>query len=106
MADMFIMEFDGVSESDYRNVSAQLGIDPDTGEGDPPSGQLSHLAGMTEDGRLVIAESWESREAQAEFLQNRLGPALAQAGVTATPKVTRAGMILVGPSGAGKTTGL
>ena len=94
MADMFIMEFDGVTESDYRNVSAQLGIDPDTGEGDPPAGQLSHLAGMTEDGRLLIAESWESREAQAAFVQNRLGPAMSKAGVTAKPKVIGGRLLL------------
>ena len=106
MAELLILEFEGATESDYCNVSAQLGIDPDTGEGDVPAGQLTHLAGLTEDGRLVIAESWESREAQAEFTENRLGPAIAKAGVTATPKVTWAGVILVGPSGAGKTTGL
>ena len=99
MAVMFIMEFDGVTESDYRNVSAQLGIDPDTGDGDAPAGQLSHLAGLTEDGRLVIVESWESGEARAQFMENRLGPAMAQGGVTATPKVTD--LIVLGARGGG-----
>ena len=88
MAELLILEFEGVTESDYRSVSAQLGIDPDTGEGDLPAGQITHHAGLTDDGRLVIAETWASREAQAAFMENRLGPALAQGGVTATPKVT------------------
>jgi hypothetical protein len=44
-------------------------------------------------GRAFVVESWTSREAQAEFMQNRLGPAMAQGGVTATPKVTWATLI-------------
>lgn len=88
MAELLILEFDGVTESDYRNVSAQLGIDLDTGQGDWPPGLISHLAGMSEDGHGVIVESWTSREAQAEFMENRLGAAQARGGVTAQPKVT------------------
>jgi hypothetical protein len=57
MAELLILEFDGVTESDYRNVSAQLGIDLDTGQGDWPPGLISHLAGMSEDGHGVIVES-------------------------------------------------
>ena len=82
-----------VTESDYRNVTAQLGIDPDTGKGDWPTGLITHLGGMTEDGRGVIVESWTSREAQVEFMQSRLGPAQAQGGVTAMPKVTWANLV-------------
>jgi hypothetical protein len=48
---------------------------------------------MTEDGRGVIVESWTSREAQAEFMKSRLGPAQAQVGVTAVPKVTWANLV-------------
>jgi hypothetical protein len=44
-------------------------------------------------GRAFVVESWTSREAQAEFMQNRLGAAMAQGGVTATPKVTWATLI-------------
>jgi len=33
MAELLILEFEGVSEEDYRRVSAQLGIDVDTGKG-------------------------------------------------------------------------
>jgi hypothetical protein len=93
MAELLILEFEGVGEEDYRRVSAQLGIDVDTGKGDWPDGQITHLAAQGEGGRAFVVESWTSREAQAEFMQNRLGPAMAQAGVTATPKVTWATLI-------------
>jgi hypothetical protein len=73
---------------DCRVAVARVG-----GEGDWPAGQLSHLVGLGEDGRAFVVETRTSREAQAEFLQNRLGPAMAQAGLTATPKVTCANVI-------------
>ncbi len=88
MAELLILEFDGVTESEYRTVTAALGIDPDTGKGDWPVGLITHIAGMGEAGHAFIVESWTSREAQAEFMQNRLAPAQAEGGVTATPKVT------------------
>ena len=93
MAELLILEFEGVSEEDYRRVSAHLGIDVDTGKGDWPAGQITHLAALGEGGRAFVVESWTSREAQAEFMQNRLGAAMAQGGVTATPKVTWATLI-------------
>ena len=52
-----------------------------------------HLAALGEGGCAFVVESWTSREAQAEFMQNRPGPAMAQGGVTATPKVTWATLI-------------
>ena len=88
MAELLILEFDGVTEADYRSVTKELGIDPDTMKGDWPAGLITHLAGMTEDGRGCVVETWASREAQAEFMQNRLGAAMARGGLTATPKVT------------------
>jgi hypothetical protein len=69
-----------------------LGIDQDTGEGDWPPGLITHLAGIDGD-RGYMIESWASREAQAEFMQNRLGPAMGEAGVTAVPKVTWATVV-------------
>jgi hypothetical protein len=85
MAELLILEFDRVTESEYRNVNAELGIDPETGKGDWPAGLITHLAGLAE-GRAFVVESWTSREAQAEFMQNRLGAALGRGGVAATPK--------------------
>jgi hypothetical protein len=88
MAELLILEFEGVSEADYRSVNTQLGLDPATGKGDWPAGLITHLAGLGEDGRAFVVETWTSRQAQAEFMQNRLGAAMARGGVTAAPTVT------------------
>src|SRR5215831_15482325 len=86
MAELLILEFEGVSEADYRRVSAQLGIDVDTGKEEWPAGQITHLAALGEGGRAFVVESWTSCEAQAEFMQNRLGAAMAQGGMTSTTR--------------------
>ena len=88
MAELLILEFDAVTEADYRSVTKELGIDPNTMKGDWPAGLITHLAGKAEDGRGWVVETWTSREAQAEFMQSRLGAAMGLGGVTATPKVT------------------
>jgi hypothetical protein len=93
MAELLVLEFDGVGETDYANVSAQLGRDPKTGAGEWPAGLISHLAGLKENGGAYVIEVWESQEAQAEFMQSRLGPAMAAVGVTAAPKVTWARLV-------------
>jgi hypothetical protein len=93
MAELLVLEFDGVDESDYARVNAQLGLDPQTGAGDWPAGLVTHLTGLTEGGSAYVIEVWESQEAQAEFMQSRLGPAMATGGVSATPKVTWARLL-------------
>jgi hypothetical protein len=93
MAELLVLEFDGVDETDYANVSAQLGVDPQTGAGEWPPGLITHLAGMKDGGSAYVIEVWESQEAQAEFMQSRLGPAMAAGGVTATPTVTWARLL-------------
>lgn len=93
MAELLVLEFDGVDQTDYANVNAQLGLDPETGAGDWPAGLITHLAGLKEGGSAYVIEVWESQQAQAEFMQSRLGPAMATKGVTAIPKVTWARLI-------------
>jgi hypothetical protein len=87
MAEMLILRFEGVGPDEYDAVNGKLGIDPRTGEGDWPGGILVHAAGTAADGSFVVTEMWSSREAQAAFMDERLGPALAAGGVTATPEV-------------------
>lgn len=91
MAEMLVLEFDGLDESHYRKVNAALGVDAATGAGDWPAPLISHAAGRTDDGRFVVVELWESREAQEAFM-TRLGPALEKGGVTVQPKVSWAGV--------------
>jgi hypothetical protein len=93
MAELLVLEFDGVDETDYAKVNAQLGLDPKTGAGEWPAGLITHLTGLVEGGSAYVIEVWESQEAQVEFMQSRLGPAMAAGGVTATPKVTWARLI-------------
>jgi hypothetical protein len=85
MAELLILEFEGFGEADYAKVNEILGIDQTSDEGDWPAGIVSHTAGPTEDGWIVV-EVWETREDQDEFMKTRLGSALQQAGVDKPPK--------------------
>jgi hypothetical protein len=84
MPEAFILEFDGFGKDTYLAVNERLGIDPATGEGDWPTGLLSHVGAAKPDG-WVVFEIWESQDAQARFMDDRLGAALQEAGVTAPP---------------------
>jgi hypothetical protein len=86
MAEIFILEFEGLSAEAYDRVNQTLGINPDSGEGDWPAGLHTHLAGPTDGGGWIMVEVWESQEDQDEFMRTRLGPALGKAGVTGAPK--------------------
>jgi hypothetical protein len=85
MAEGLILEFDGVGVEQYRAVNAALGIDPETGAGEWPPGLTFHAGGATAAGLLVF-EVWDSRDAQGRFMQERLGPALQQGGITGQPR--------------------
>ena len=84
MAEGLILEFDGLGVEDYRRVNELLGIDMDSGEGDWPSGLLTHVGGA-KDGGLIVFELWSSQADQERFLADRLGPALSQAGIEGPP---------------------
>ena len=86
MAVGLVLRFPGQTRADYDAVNDKLGIDQ-TADANFPEGLLSHSAGEA-DGALVVMEVWESREAQGRFMQERLGGALQQAGVTGAPEVT------------------
>jgi hypothetical protein len=88
MAELLILDFEGVGETDYLKVNDALGIDAATGQGDWPAGLISHAAGVSEAGRAYVVEVWESQEAQADFMHSRLGEALAAGGISAVPQVT------------------
>ena len=84
MAEALILEFDGVGREQYDAVNKRLGIDMASGEGDWPEGMLSHTAGAKADG-WVVFEVWESRGAQGQFMNERLGQALQEGGITEPP---------------------
>ena len=73
---------EGVTRDEYDAVRAECGW-LET----PPIGGLAHLSWWDgEDNHNV--DAWESEEAFGAFGQDRLGPAMAKAGVSAEPKVT------------------
>lgn len=84
MTQGLILEFDGVGQDTYEAVNKLLGIDMVTGEGDWPSGLISHIAGP-KPGGWVVLEVWESREDQERFMHDHLGQALQEGGVSGPP---------------------
>ena len=88
MAELLMLEIDGVDDADYARVNAELGLDPDTGAGDWPPGLITHVAALSDSGRGYVIEVWESQQAQVDFMESRLGAAMAAGGVTAVPQVT------------------
>jgi len=85
MAAELILEFEGVTLTEYFAVNKELGIDPESGEGNWPDGLVTHSAGLNEDGHLVVIEVWDSPEHQARFMEGRLGDALAKGGISGPP---------------------
>ena len=83
-----ILQFSGTGLAEYNRVNELLGIDQKSNTGNWPAGLLCHAGGTTNDGSLVVMEVWESRDAQGRFMQERLGPALQQGGITGAPTVT------------------
>ena len=79
MSELIVIEID-CDPALYPKVNQVLGIDPETGSGDWPKGLVNHVGGGS-DGKIVVAEVWESRADQESFMASRLGPALAQIGV-------------------------
>jgi hypothetical protein len=84
MAEGLVLEFEGVGREQYEAVNGRLGIDPDTGQGHWPDGLLFHAGGAKPGGWLVF-EVWDSREAQERFMNERLGRALQEGGITEPP---------------------
>lgn len=84
MADALILEFEGFGEETYRRVNELLGIDMESGEGDWPTGLISHT-GAAKSGGWIVFEVWDSRSDQESFMAERLGQALQEGGVEGPP---------------------
>jgi hypothetical protein len=85
VAELLILEFEAPEAvSYYKAVNERLGLAGD-GSGDwPPVNH--HLAGESGN-KLVVVEVWESKADQEEFMNGRLGAALAEAKVPAPTRV-------------------
>jgi hypothetical protein len=76
MSILMVAEFHGTTTDDYDELNRALGIDSDH----PPEGLISHVAGPTDDG-LLIVDTWESEDALDRFFEERVGPGMQQAGI-------------------------
>ena len=85
MAAGLILEFEGVTLTEYNAINDKLGIDMESGTGNWPDGLISHSAGLNEDGHLVVIEVWDTPEHQARFMEGRLAQALVDGGVAGPP---------------------
>jgi hypothetical protein len=87
MAEVIVIEF---SASDagtiYQRVNKILKWDGVPGSAVRPEGLISSIAGESGD-KLIVVETWESQAHQEKFMQNQLGPALAEAKVAQPTRV-------------------
>ncbi len=72
MAIVMRMEAPGATVEQYEALNEAIGVDDDN----PPDGLVIHMAGVTDDGMVVI-DVWESEEKLNTFFDDKLGPALA-----------------------------
>ena len=81
MAVLVILELPGTTTEHYEKVNEFLGV---RGEADAPEGLISHSAGVTGDG-LLIVDLWESEAAAAAFFARGIDETMAAAGAPAPP---------------------
>jgi hypothetical protein len=101
MAVLMMLEVPGGTLEQYERANELMGI---TGDDDAPTGLVSHVAAVTEDG-IVIADVWESEAALDSFFEDRAGAALAEAGMPkAQPRIAQVHNHI--PQGAGTDAGV
>lgn len=88
MAVAVVIELPGVTQADYDRVMTHLGLgSPGVAETQPwPEGIISHIAGATDAGWCVV-DTWASKEAFERFFAERLGAAMAAAGLAGEPRI-------------------
>jgi hypothetical protein len=75
-----LLEWDGVDQNQYNRVVDALALDDN-----PADGLLLHTAGPKPDGWRVF-DVWRSEDHYNRFVDERLKPAVQQAGVAAQPQ--------------------
>jgi hypothetical protein len=75
-----LLDWDGVDESQYNRVMDELSLDEN-----PVDGLLLHTAGPKPDGWRVF-DVWRSQDDFTRFVDERLKPAVAQAGIQGQPQ--------------------
>jgi hypothetical protein len=81
MSAVMILEWPGFTREQYDRVMSNLDFDTK-----PPTGGILHVAGFA-NGNLRVIDVWDSQQAFERFQQERLKPAVQQAGISGQPKV-------------------
>ena len=81
MATIMLMEWAGVTQSQYNQTMKNLDLDKN-----PPDGGIFHVAGFSE-GTLRVLDIWKSQQAYEQFQRDRIIPAAQKAGIGGQPKV-------------------
>jgi hypothetical protein len=81
MATVMLMHWPEVTKEQYEQVRLSVNW-----EGDAPDGAKFHTAWLGSDGFHVL-DLWDSKEKFDTFVQNRLAPGVAAAGIGGQPKV-------------------
>lgn len=101
MAILMILEGQGFTPEAYAAVNEAMGVQTDA---DAPEGLIEHVAALTDDGELVVADLWESDEALGKFFETKLGPASKQLGLPdAQPRIAQVHNHLPGTAAEGNT---
>ncbi|HXY86316.1 MAG TPA: hypothetical protein VEH52_12620 [Gaiellaceae bacterium] len=78
MGIIVVMELPGATPADYDRVNEVMGIH---GDDNAPEGLISHIAGVTDDGMLIV-DVWDSEESFDRFFADeRVGKAIEETGV-------------------------
>jgi heme-degrading monooxygenase HmoA len=94
MAVVMRMEAPGATVEQYDALNEVVDVDDN-----PPDGLVIHMAGVTDDGMVVI-DVWESEEKLNAFFDDRLGAALAASEIEAgPPRISKVHNMI--PQGAG-----
>lgn len=82
MSVLMVMEVPGATTAQYDRVNELMGIHSDA---DEPDALLQHVA-ASDGSSLVVVDVWESEEEMGKFFEERLGAALAEAGLQSDSK--------------------
>jgi hypothetical protein len=95
MSVLMLLEWNDTAFEAYERVNEIMGI---SGDADAPPGLIEHVACVDGSG-MVIADVWESEDALGRFFEERLGPALEEAGLPDTqPRIMETHNRLMGTS--------
>jgi heme-degrading monooxygenase HmoA len=102
MAVLVILDLPGATTEQYEKVNEVLGV---LSESDAPEGLISHAAGVTDEG-LLIVDLWESEQAAAAFFARGVDETMAAAGAPTPPGPPRMLPVHNHFQGKGETAGV